>query len=575
MALRPIDMDLSLRERLAWKASREEPAGAAADRAAMARAATYLYAAGGTLALISLALPKIPEANAQGILALLAAAYAVAALLLMAFDRLPLWAFHAALALGTLLVTGAIYFSGEGSSAYAGFYLWVAVYAFYFFSRRAALVQMLLVGVSYAIVLAAREPSAPLARWFLTVGSLLVAGFVIQVLRERVEQMITRMIETTGTDALTGLVNRRGFEERLEAELARAQRSGKPLAVILADADGFKAVNERGGYRTGDMVLQRITEALVKGKRQVDTAARVGGEEFALIAPEADEHGAYMLAERVRSRVNATLGSDDFGLTMSFGIAVHPTHARPAEELLTAASQAVQAAKKLGRDRSVLYSREVSGVLAAREGEEAVGDELHTATVLVLAEALDIRDSGTARHSQTVGRLAELMARELGLPAPRVRRVRLAGILHDVGKISVSDLILRKPGPLDDGEWIEMRRHPEIGARLLASSHFDDVREWILDHHERIDGLGYPRGISADGLAVEARIVAVADAYEAMLNDRCYRPAIGPEAAELELRRCSGTQFDDRVVEALLGALDREGPAILGGERAGTLLPPR
>ena len=182
------------------------------------------------------------------------------------------------------------------------------------------------------------------------------------------------------------------------------------------------------------------------------------------------------------------------------------------------------AAKDLGGDRTVIYSDEVARALD--EGTQA-GTELQLATVIALAEALDIRDTGTGQHSHTVARYAELMARELGLEEERVERVRLAGVLHDIGKIGISDRVLTKPGPLDKSEWQEMYTHPEIGARLLSRPEFADLREWILAHHERPDGLGYPRGLRADQIPIEARILAVADAYEAMTADRCYRAGAG------------------------------------------------
>jgi putative nucleotidyltransferase with HDIG domain len=176
--------------------------------------------------------------------------------------------------------------------------------------------------------------------------------------------------------------------------------------------------------------------------------------------------------------------------------------------------------------------------------------------VIALAEALDIRDTGTGQHSQTVGRYAELMARELGFAEEHVERVRLAGVLHDIGKIGIPDCVLSKPGPLDAEEWQEMYTHPEIGARLLSSPEFDDLRAWILAHHERPDGLGYPNASSGDEIPLEARILAAADAYEAMTADRVYRAALGEDAARAELEAGAGTQFDEEVVAAFLRVLD-------------------
>jgi HD-GYP domain-containing protein (c-di-GMP phosphodiesterase class II) len=150
------------------------------------------------------------------------------------------------------------------------------------------------------------------------------------------------------------------------------------------------------------------------------------------------------------------------------------------------------------------------------------------------------------------------MARELGLSERRVSRVRLAGMLHDIGKVGVPDAILRKPGPLTEEELVVIRRHPELGVQILEHPSLADVRAWVGAHHERPDGLGYPLGISGDDLPLEARIVAVADAYEAMTSDRSYRDSIGHAGARAELRRCEGSQFDQRVVKAFLATLQRE-----------------
>ena len=141
---------------------------------------------------------------------------------------------------------------------------------------------------------------------------------------------------------------------------------------------------------------------------------------------------------------------------------------------------------------------------------------------MLLAETLDMRDVGTARHSQTVGRYAEEIARGLGLPEPHVERIRAAGVLHDIGKLGVADAVLKKPGKLTDEEWVEMRRHPELGARILDHANLRDISAWVLAHHERIDGRGYPHGLPGDVIPLEARILAVADAYEAMTADRAY-----------------------------------------------------
>jgi diguanylate cyclase (GGDEF)-like protein/putative nucleotidyltransferase with HDIG domain len=397
------------------------------------------------------------------------------------------------------------------------------------------------------------EPAGILAPLLPSACALVLAGLALRQ-RSRIASLRARIDDANRTDPLTGLINRRAFEEQLGLELERATRAGRPMSVVVGDIDGFRSVNEHHGHAAGDAALQSVAQNALKWKRRIDVAARIGGEEFALLLPETDERGAFIVAERLRRATHRSFTEATAGVKFSFGVATSPAHGADPVELLRAADHAVAAAKDLGGDRTVIYSDEVARLLA--ESGVHAGTELQLATVIALAEALDIRDTGTGQHSHTVGRYAELMARELGFDEDRVERVRLAGVLHDIGKIGIADRVLTKPGPLDAGEWQEMYTHPEIGARLLSRPEFADLREWILAHHERPDGLGYPRAVGADEIPVEARILAVADAYEAMTADRVYRAALGVEAARAELEAGTGTQFDPDVVAALLRALD-------------------
>jgi len=197
-----------------------------------------------------------------------------------------------------------------------------------------------------------------------------------------------------------------------------------------------------------------------------------------------------------------------------------------------------------------------SGSTAAPNGDTG-GEvpELRLAAAMLLAETLDLRDAGTAEHSRTVGAFARDTAAALGLAPQRVARLHAAGVLHDLGKLGIADAILHKPGALDEAEWREIRRHPEIGARILERAGLRDIAGWVRAHHERLDGRGYPGGLSEDEIPLEARILAVADAYEAMIADRPYRTGLPPEDACAELARCAGTQFDPAVVDAFTGTL--------------------
>jgi len=277
---------------------------------------------------------------------------------------------------------------------------------------------------------------------------------------------------------------------------------------------------------------------LLRYRRASDSIARTGGEEFTILLPGSTEHEAYLVAERMRAAVEREFVGHPAALTLSFGIATYPDHGPTADSVLEAADQALYAAKALGRNSCVIFNAEISAIFAPEAGRGA--DEVQLATLVSLAEALDLRDTGTSDHSWTVGRYCGLIAAELGLPPERVKRIETAGVLHDIGKIGLPDAILRKPGPLANTEMAEIRTHPEIGAQILNSRGLQDVREWVLAHHERPDGKGYPCGLPDQEISLEAKILAVADAYEAMTADRVYRPGIDERAARAELLRCSG-----------------------------------
>jgi HD-GYP domain-containing protein (c-di-GMP phosphodiesterase class II) len=195
---------------------------------------------------------------------------------------------------------------------------------------------------------------------------------------------------------------------------------------------------------------------------------------------------------------------------------------------------------------------EYTGLLLAGPADRPGGHEPMLDAVMLLAETLDLRDAGTAAHSRTVGRYVRDTAVALGFAEDDVAVLHAAGVLHDLGKLAVPDAILHKPGRLTDAEWAEIRRHPEVGARILENAGLHRIAGWVRAHHERVDGTGYPNQLRVDQIPLEARILAVADAYEAMTADRPYRPGMDREAARDELRRCAGTQFDEAVVAAFL-----------------------
>jgi diguanylate cyclase (GGDEF)-like protein/putative nucleotidyltransferase with HDIG domain len=533
--------------------------GASFQTSLVAKVLAVLFAAGASLSALTVVLPHPARTNVLGLLVIVANAYLVAAALYSQAAKLPGWTLPPTLAWGSTLITGVAYFSGESPSPLVFFYLWVFLYASYFFTSRQAVVQIVYVGVAYGALLAARPPIGGIPAWWLVgMGTLLVGAMVIVTMRARVELLIARLYDAARTDPLTKLSNRRGFRELLDLELERARRSGTAMGVLVGDLDDFKDINDRSGHQIGDLTLQRVAKLLCEGKRQIDAAARVGGEEFALILPNTERNAAFALAERLRLALRETFASDPTPLTISFGVSIYPEHGETAAALLHAADQALYAAKQTGRNRTVRHSPALRNELRTPNDMHDIQGERFVMAVLDLAEAVDLRFSGSARHSETVGRYAEMMARELGLPEHRVSRIRLAGILHDIGKAGVPNSILHKPGPLTAEEYAQIKRHPELGAQIIEHVSLSDVREWVATHHERPDGLGYPHALLNSDIPFEARIVAVADAYEAMTSDRPYRNSIGYDAAIAELRRCAGTQFDARVVEAFIAVLTRE-----------------
>jgi diguanylate cyclase (GGDEF)-like protein len=531
---------------------------AAERRALMARSLALLFAAGATLSLgLFLALPH-PEGYVPGMLATIAVAFAFTVWIVARGERIPDAAYPWLVASGTVLITAGIHFRGEPTAPHVFFYLWIVFFAFFFLGRAAGLAQLGLALAGYGLVLVASDERAgeALELWSLAAGGLLVSGLLISMLKSQLDGMVLHLSDAARTDPLTNLLNRRGFEEAFDLEVERARRGEHTLSVLIGDLDRFKLVNDRFGHQAGDLALARASAVLTREARRMDTVARLGGEEFALLVPETSGRRAYQFAERLRVAIRDEFADDDVALTISFGLASLPRHGTTRQELLGAADDALYAAKELGRDRTVIYSREVVGVLTPANGRNGRRNE-QLATMLALAQALDMREASTARHSQTVARYCELIATEMELDAGTVERVRLAGLLHDVGNVAVSNILLSKPDPLNHEEWSEIKRHSEIGARILANARLGDIGEWVLAHHERVDGGGFPHGLSNGSIPLGARILAVADAFEAMTCERPYRPALGWEDAMEELRRNAGTQFDADVVEALLHALAR------------------
>jgi diguanylate cyclase (GGDEF)-like protein/putative nucleotidyltransferase with HDIG domain len=379
---------------------------------------------------------------------------------------------------------------------------------------------------------------------FLSVA--LVGPLLAIQLYQRAIVRALRAMRLALTDPLTGLGNHRHFHERLERELRSAHERRLPLTLCLVDVDDFKRINDRFGHPAGDRVLSQISTRL----RQTGEAFRLGGDEFALLLPGYDENDALTAATSVVDRIGA-LELDQIGsVTVSAGVATSPAHAADRDELIRLADSALYWSKEYGKNRVRAYRPDVIELAELKRLASGPDRAARFRAAASLARAVDARDVYTGSHSQRVADLAARTARRLGLPEEEVELTRLAASLHDLGKLAIPEEILRKPGPLTEPERLVLERHPQIGFRMLESLGVDPVADWVLHHHERWDGSGYPDGLPGESIPLGARIIFVADAYDAMTSERVYRRRVSPDQAVAELQRCAGGQFDPEIVDA-------------------------
>ncbi len=391
-------------------------------------------------------------------------------------------------------------------------------------------------------------------------GEVLVDGTMSDVTaRKRAElalgDALARADRMARVDALTGAFNRRHMGEAIEAELHRATRTGETPALLLLDVDHFKRINDDHGHAAGDEVLRELTTRLQGAIRGYDTLARWGGEEYAVLVPAIaglpDLRAIGESIRRAAEDVPFVIGGAMLRVTLSVG-ATRADGAWGIDELLARADRALYAAKRHGRNRVELCEELADDVA----GEDEDSEGLRMAQALALAST--VREGEAPRHAEHVAALASATAQELELAPEVIRRCRLAGWLHDVGMVAIPDAILGKPGILDEDEWRVMQTHPEVGERILRRiPALTTAARGVRHHHERFDGTGYPDRLIGNRIPVEARIVAVVDAYSAMVVSRAHRDATTPAQAITAVRRGAGSQFDPAVVEALAAVLLR------------------
>lgn len=403
------------------------------------------------------------------------------------------------------------------------------------------------------------------------------------------------------TDGLTGVKTHRFLMEALSAEWKRSTRANRPFALVLMDLDRFKFVNDFYGHLEGDVILQRVGHILEQNCRRSDVVARYGGDEFVILMPETSIEQARQLANKLRSWVAADPLLRDKNVTASFGIAGFPMHGSTPQELIQVADSSMYLSKHQGgnsvssaeqgdpNDRK-RWKKDVLeaylGVTLKRlfsTGPQAFDEiyrrlELFTRslvdqgsdvservlppavveTVTSLAFAIDAKDQYTQGHSQKVSAYSVVLAQALGLDHAEVEEIRLAALLHDIGKVGIPEAILNKSGPLDAAEWETMKTHTELGAKILEPLEtMVRIRQMVRHHHEFYDGSGYPDRLRAEDIPYGSRVIAIADSYDTITSERSYKKGRSPEEAFAELERCAATQFDPAIVRVFVDKMRR------------------
>ena len=372
-------------------------------------------------------------------------------------------------------------------------------------------------------------------------------------------QIHAAAVEHADRDSITGLFNHRAIHERLQSELERAERLKRPLAVIMMDLNNFKLFNDTYGHPVGDQVLKRVAIALESRCRKLDVLGRYGGDEFIAVLPETDLPLALVVAQRWRERMELEgfhfAGDQErvIPVSLSFGIATYPADSTNRFELISIADANLYTAK--------LSEKGIVGTSETQRQNRQLRTESSFDVLDAMVTAVDNKDSYTRRHSEDVTEFALWIAEELGSSSATMRVVRLAGLLHDVGKIGVPEAVLKKPGRLTSEEFDVMKGHAQFGAFIVGGvPDMNEIVPGVKSHHERWDGRGYPDGLAGEAIPFLGRLLAVADACSAMTTSRPYRQALDWKAAMQEIEANIGTQFDPEIAVAFLRAARKKRP---------------
>jgi len=376
-------------------------------------------------------------------------------------------------------------------------------------------------------------------------------------------------------DSHTGLFNHRYLEEALEINFSRAERESALLSVIMMDLDYFKSINDVYGHMFGDLVLKQFAKVLTKTIRPYDIAIRYGGEEFIIISPDTGRGGALILACRLLDKIqlhNFGNKKHSIKLKLSLAVATYPEdNVRNGMELVDLADHVLNKAKESGGNRvySSMDTKRAAERITQPTDIHLLKEKISKLTkranqslieeTLAFAKTLELKDHYTGEHVERTVYYAMRISQELKFPHEKIALVKQAAMLHDLGKVGISEHILQKKSKLNKKEFEEVKMHPQIGVDIIRPIHsLRPVIPALLYHHERWDGKGYPYGLKMQQIPLTARIITIADVYEALISDRPYRKAYSKEKAVTIIKKGSGTQFDPDVVNSFLKIIKEE-----------------
>ena len=373
---------------------------------------------------------------------------------------------------------------------------------------------------------------------------------------------------TSQTDALTGVGSRRLLEDKLEAECARSKRYKRPFSVAILDLDNFKSINDVFGHASGDAALKKLSECMQNQKRIPDVLTRYGGDEFVVLMPETEANDALIFLERIRAKVQQIEVEENVSMTVSCGVAQSmPDFSDSSSDVLRRADLALYEAKSAGRNCVMLWNEKMSKVLKAGDiefekikklkrrvaGLSEQAEKMFMQSIWSLVKALEAKDPYAKKHSESVMHYAVGIAEIMKVSPKDLEVIRRAAMIHNIGNIGIPDVILSKPGELTPHERKIIEQHPLIGVRILDKMSFLKQEVAIVRaHHEKWNGEGYPDGLSNSAIPIGARILAVADTFDALISDRSYHHSRPVEEAIGILTDSSGYDFDPDVVNALV-----------------------